>query len=260
MDKPALAVLFTLGFRCFLRTNEMLALQWNHLISTSDRLALNLVLPFSKTSNGNPQVLRIEDVATVRLVQQFRSVSDPRALLWPHTLQRFHRTWKQLISCLGFSAATYSPYGIRRGGATYFFLEYGNLDATVARGRWSNARTAKIYIDSGALALSEMDWNSRQKRRVRKWALKFKPWNTQLRRKSKIWKFWEVCFSDFWKICAKLENGRSLPSCGLGSLLLFKSGSLPRVFTLHVTGCFWPWLPTSVVSLCGFLIPWLYCL
>ena len=149
------------------------------------RQCINLVLPFSKTSDGNPQVLRIEDPSTIQLINFARGKYSPRSFLWPHTLQRFHRTWKQMIRCLGFHASDDSPYGIRRGGATAFYLDCGDLDAAVSRGRWSNSRTAKLYIDDGALALSEMNWTGPQRRRVRRWAKKFLLWYTSLRKKVK---------------------------------------------------------------------------
>ena len=98
-----------------------------------------------------------------------------------HSIQAFHRVWKRLLPCLAFDAASYAPYGLRRGGATHHFLTLGHMDLTVARGRWSHAKTAKLYIDDGALALAETLWTSKQKRLVRKMARKFAPLCTQLR-------------------------------------------------------------------------------
>ena len=86
-----------------------------------------------------------------------------------------------MLPCLGFETSDYAPYGLRRGGATHHFLTLGQMDVTVARGRWAHAKTAKIYIDDGALALAEMLWTSRQKRLVKKMAKKFSPLCTQLR-------------------------------------------------------------------------------
>eukprot|EP00435_Cladocopium_sp_Y103_P066496 s82_g28.t1 len=36
-----------------------------------------------------------------------------------------------------FRPEDYTPYGLRRGGATWYFLESGSMDATLHRGRWS---------------------------------------------------------------------------------------------------------------------------
>lgn len=160
----------------------MLHLQWNHLLVLPGQQCINLILPFSKTSQGNPQVLRVEDPLVLQLLQRFRPAADSPAMLWPLSLRKFHRTWKQLLRCLGFSPTSFSPYGIRRGGATYFFLTCGNIDTTVARGRWANARVARIYIDDGALALAEMRWTQPQKKAVRKWAKRLHHFYSPLRK------------------------------------------------------------------------------
>lgn len=210
IDESALALLLILGFRCFLRTNEMLHLQWNHLLVLPGQQSINVVLPFSKTSQGNPQVLRVDDPLAVSLLRAFRPSEDSQALMWPFSLRQFHRTWKQLLRCVHLAPDSFSPYGIRRGGATYFFLSCGNLDTTVTRGRWANSRTAKIYIDDGALALAEMRWSHRQKSAVRKWAKRLGRWYTPLRKVREKWSYkWvrvPVLFFLNWDI-----NGRSLP-------------------------------------------------
>ena len=77
------------------------------------------------------------------------------------------------------------------------------MDVTVARGRWAHAKTAKIYIDDGALALAEMLWTSRQKRLVKKLAKKFSPLCTQLRQ-------WQAEFGE------KLAAGCFQPVSNLG--------------------------------------------
>ena len=47
-EEPALAIMLLLAFRCFLRTNEMLHLQWNHLLTLPDQQCLNVVLSLAK--------------------------------------------------------------------------------------------------------------------------------------------------------------------------------------------------------------------
>ena len=75
VQEPELGLLVALSFHCFLRTAEMLSLQWNHLLTQSDRRTINVVLPFSKTSEGNPQVLRLENQCLWQVVQKLRPPS-----------------------------------------------------------------------------------------------------------------------------------------------------------------------------------------
>ena len=53
-SKPV-ALLLYIGFNCFLRTSEMLALQFCHLLPHHTKPEVAVVIPFSKTSHGNAQ-------------------------------------------------------------------------------------------------------------------------------------------------------------------------------------------------------------
>lgn len=119
VHEPALALLVSVSFHCFLRTAEMLGLQWNHLMAFKDFKTINVVLPSSKTSEGNPQVLRLENQHLWCLLRKIGPQQPPRALIWPHSTQAFHRVWKRLLPCLGFDVGAYAPYGLRRGGAIH---------------------------------------------------------------------------------------------------------------------------------------------
>ena len=52
----------------------------------------------------------------------------------------------------------------------------GQLDATVVRGRWSNARTARIYINEGAVELDKIRLSSQQQKTLDKGAADFDRW------------------------------------------------------------------------------------
>jgi hypothetical protein len=44
-------------------------------------------------------------------------------------------------------------YSLRRGKATHHFCKYGQMKATLVRGRWESSRTARIYLTEGMAAL-----------------------------------------------------------------------------------------------------------
>lgn len=169
---PSTALLLYVGFNCFLRTAEMLALQFCHLPPRHTKAEVAVVIPFSKTSNGNAQVLLVKDVNIWRLTTFLKRSHSSTALLWAGTAAMFRNVWRQVLLCLDFRPDDYSPYGIRRGGATWYFLETASLDATLARGRWAVSKTARSYIDDGALTLSKQQWSARQRRNVKIWTRK----------------------------------------------------------------------------------------
>ena len=166
------ALLLYVGFNCFLRTSEMLALQFCHLLPHHTKAEVAVVIPFSKTSNGNAQVLLIKDDYIWRLACALKRRRSHTAPLWAGTPPMFRSTWAKLLQCLDFRPDDYTPYGIRRGGATWFFLETASLDATLARGRWATTKTARAYIDDGTLTLAQQQWSVEQRRNIKLWLRK----------------------------------------------------------------------------------------
>ena len=67
--QPTFALLLALGFNCLLRTSEMLSLTHRHVVFHPRRTGLSVVIPGSKTSQGNPQVLLVTDHQLVRLAK-----------------------------------------------------------------------------------------------------------------------------------------------------------------------------------------------
>ena len=177
------ALLLYIGFNCFLRTSEMLGLQFCHLLPHHTKPEVAVVIPFSKTSNGNAQVLLVKDDRIWRLTDALKSVQSNTALLWAGTPNMFRATWARILQCLDFQGDDYTPYGIRRGGATWYFLETASLDATLSRGRWATSKTARSYIDDGTLTLAQQQWSVAQRRNVKFWMRKNRrQWDSIFRR------------------------------------------------------------------------------
>ena len=133
---------------------------------------MSLIIPGSKTSQGNPQVLLVLDDA---LIACATSVLRPqeKALLWPHGPHCFRKLFAKLLCRLGFAEDDYTPYSLRRGGATWHFQATLSMDATVARGRWSCNKTAKQYVDEGTFQLAQVNFTASQRAKVKAWRLEF---------------------------------------------------------------------------------------
>ena len=52
-----------------------------------------------------------------------------------------------LIEVLGLKGKL-SFYSLRRGGASWYFLQTNNMDKTAIRGRWAHTATARVYVQS----------------------------------------------------------------------------------------------------------------
>ena len=161
-----MGLLLGLGFCCLLRTSEMLAITHHHLVFHPRQKGLSVILPGSKTSQGNPQVLFVEDP---QLVAMAKSIASPTStqLLWDQGPHAFRALFSRLLEDAGFGPSDYTPYALRRGGATWWFQHTLSIDAVVARGRWACPRTAKSYVDEGTMQLANVTWTKVQCRRVR---------------------------------------------------------------------------------------------
>ena len=167
-----LAALLGLGFNCFLRTAEMLQLTHAHLLFHKEDATLSVALATSKTSHGNCQVLLVEDPILFSLVRSIYCPGKSQQFLWEDSGQAFREAFASLLREMGFPKGSYHPYSLRRGGATWHFGRFHNLDSTVARGRWACPKTAKIYVDSGTLQLAELSWTPLQRKAVNLWRQK----------------------------------------------------------------------------------------
>ena len=74
--------------------------------------------------------------------------------IWSRSPQGFRKAFADLVEGLGFAPKSYLPYALRRGGATFHFQRCKNLVLTLQQGRWTCAKTARIYLDSGTVRVS----------------------------------------------------------------------------------------------------------
>ena len=64
----------------------------------------------------------------------------------------FYRSLEQL----GLDSFKFQFYSLRRGGATHLYQMQWSVQDIMVRGRWSDVRTCKIYIQDGVAQLSSM--------------------------------------------------------------------------------------------------------
>lgn len=158
---PKLGLLLGVAFHCMLRTSELLSLTHGHIMVHDSQQAMSVVLPTSKTSEGNPQVLQVEDPVLISMAKELLRRKRKQQLIWTRSTGSFRQTFQDLLQGLGFQPQSYFPDSLRRGGATWYYQRTLSLDATVMRGRWSCRKTARIYIDSGTLQLTHLTWSGK---------------------------------------------------------------------------------------------------
>ena len=74
---------------------------------------------------------------------------------------------------IGLDPSVYTPYCIRRGGATFDFIDSGSLDRALVRGRWQQLKTARIYIRQGEELLARLRFLAAQRSKFKQLKTEF---------------------------------------------------------------------------------------
>jgi hypothetical protein len=155
-NEVKLGALLALAFYTFLRTMEFLTLRRGDLTWDCRTMRGLVRLRLSKTGKrlGVDEGLVINDPLVVALLQlAFADLSSDQ-LLTDMPEPAFRARFTRLISKFGLDAADIKPYSLRRGGATWHFRCYLDMNYTCLIGRWASHRTAKIYIQDALAQLA----------------------------------------------------------------------------------------------------------
>ena len=69
---------------------------------------------------------------------------------------KFKRIWKKGRAALGLPPK-YTPYSIRRGGATALFKHSGSYDKVSEKGRWNSSKAMRGYVDAALTEIPQQD-------------------------------------------------------------------------------------------------------
>ena len=154
------ACLLLIGFLGFLRTGEMVTLEANKIEVSLAMHQIILALPATKTSQHREESICIHDDRVASLA--YAVLQSTTGRLWPFSTAAFRKRLHELCCELSLDEFQFSAYSIRRGGASYAFSTGESFDALLVKGRWQNAKTARIYLDTGRAALIQQRFTPRQ--------------------------------------------------------------------------------------------------
>ena len=153
------------GFLGFLRTSEMTSLTWTKISFDVPSGQIILALPSTKTSKNKEESIVISDHRVCLLLELLASTQTTDRL-WNASTCVFRRQLAEVLTFFHLESTSFSAYSIRRGGATHAFTEGVQMDQLVIKGRWQNAKTARIYLDSGRAALVQLRFSSHSSHRI----------------------------------------------------------------------------------------------
>ena len=174
LNRGDVAIAILIAFEGILRTGELCGLTKGDIDISRCYSSAVLNLGVTKASGriGSVESATLEDARINKLLAARLLGLSPGDRLLPKGAIEFRVIFKQLLRSLGIEQAGFKPYSLRRGGATHHFRTHNSLSRTVVKGRWTNARTARVYINEGLAVLASFSFESSE-RKLRESALFF---------------------------------------------------------------------------------------
>ena len=159
------ALVMLVGFHCMLRSGEMAALTFGAFVLDvpAGRGAVNLGLTKSGKRVGKPETCTLSDAGLVRALARAGTGRLPGDRVLRGSPQQLRSLFTDSCKALQLSECGFKLYSIRRGAATEDFRRHGSLSRTVVRGRWENAKTARLYINEGVAMLCDIQLSAAQR-------------------------------------------------------------------------------------------------
>ena len=166
-----LGVVLWLAFTFFLRTTEFLSLtkQGISFDENSGIIVLNLGLTKSGRRLGLHEGVTLKHKGLARLLSLAVQHLGPDDKLLNISDYQFRRIFGGLLSKFDLSDVLYKPCSLRRGGATHMMSTCNDLQRVQIIGRWSDAKTARVYVQEAMAAKAVISQTKSQKALFKKY-------------------------------------------------------------------------------------------
>lgn len=167
-NQAPLACIFLVGFLGFLRTGEMVALHPHKMVVDTEEGRILLALPSTKTSRNREETVCVIDYRLAMLVSvTLRSLRNQP--FWDQSLHSFRAMFATFCDFFNLEEFGFTPYSVRRGGASFAFSEGQSFDELLVKGRWQSNKTARLYLDTGRATLIQTRFTPVQRHRLRRY-------------------------------------------------------------------------------------------
>ena len=109
---------------------------------------------------GSVEGVNVKDPILVKLLPFFTIQRQPRDFILDFTPADYRTVFAAAAAQAIGLPSTIKPYSLRRGGATWHFRVHGSISLTMEIGRWKNQQTARTYVNTALMELTEMSFLS----------------------------------------------------------------------------------------------------
>lgn len=162
--QPEAAALLV-GFDAMLRSGELYRLRIKDISFYGGRAVLSLGFTKTGKRNNAAEMVVVESAIAVKALRlACRNRKAQERLL--HRGERFFRAVFTLLLELFDIEGLITVYSLRRGGASWDFLQHQSLERTLLRGRWASTSSARIYLQDATAMVTHLRLSAAQQSAV----------------------------------------------------------------------------------------------
>lgn len=153
------------GFDAMLRSGEIYRLRVKDITFYGSRAVLSLGFTKTGKRNNAAEMVVVESPLAVRALRA--ACHGRRAQeMFLFNGERFFRTLFTMLLDLFDIEGLVTVYSLRRGGASWDFLQHQSLERTLLRGRWASTSSARIYLQDATAMVTHLRLSAAQKEAV----------------------------------------------------------------------------------------------
>ena len=165
-----IAALMLVGFDCFLRSGEIYQIERRDLLFERDKVVIKLRNTKYGQQIGADQMVLCQSSFASKLLWHVCKGLEPKDKVLRSNPNTFRKHFAAAASVFGF-VDRINVYSLRRGGATWSFLQHGSMELVLLRGRWQSTQTARIYLQDAVAGLSDLQLSDEVRSRLRQHVL-----------------------------------------------------------------------------------------
>ena len=166
------AAMMLTGFDAILRSGEIYRLHVGDILFSDKKAVLNLRDTKTSQVTGYMDMVIVESkeaVALLKAVCDGKSKNSPVLDVSP---SKFRKLFQEAAKHFGIEDRL-TVYSLRRGGATWSFLQHGSMEKVLLRGRWQSTKTARIYLQDAVAGMSDLQLSDSMRMALQKEVSKF---------------------------------------------------------------------------------------
>lgn len=130
-------------------------------------IVLNLSLTKTGARLAMDEGISLHDVALAKLISVATADIRRDERIVSLTEAEFRAQFRRLVLFLNLDPTIYTPYSLRRGGATDFYKQTQDFGKCMVVGRCADLKTARIYIQEAHAAVAKLQQPKKEMERMR---------------------------------------------------------------------------------------------